>query len=145
MSLSFEQTTGKLWHGALFLGVGYSGHGPGLGNPAMEKVVGVGPIPRGLYRIGAPKSPPDHLGPLAMPLVPIVLVGADGLTDVQRRDLGAAIAAGFPYGRSAFFLHGDNALMNHTASDGCIVAGHLIRLTVDAARAVGDDVLEVIA
>ena len=32
----------------------YSGHGPGVNNPDMQAAAGVGPIPVGDYRIGAP-------------------------------------------------------------------------------------------
>ncbi len=31
------------------------------------------------------------------------------------------------FGRFAFRIHGDNAQMNHTASDGCIIAALPIR------------------
>ena len=121
---TYQQTTGHL-DGDGVAGAGYSGHGAGLNNPAMEAVHGVGPIPAGRYRIGPPKDPVDHLGPLAMPLTPI-----DG-NDA--------------HGRSAFFLHGDNAEANHTASDGCVIMGPTIRAAVNAARAAGDDILEVVA
>ncbi len=96
--------------GTLMYDDAYSGHGPGLNNPAMEAVSNVGPIPAGLWRVGDPLNPPDHLGPLAMPLAP-----APG-TD--------------PKGRVALFIHGDNAAMNHTASDGCVILPHNVRATV---------------
>lgn len=112
MPWTYHQTSGRLVspRGEL-LGIGYSGHGDGLNNPAMEAVHGVGPIPAGHWHIGPAKAPPDHLGPVAMPLTP---VGFD------------------PHGRSAFFMHGDNIHMNHTASDGCVIMGPLIRRCVDA-------------
>lgn len=34
------------------------------------------------------------------------------------------------FGRSLFRMHGDNAAMNHTASDGCIIMGLAVRLEV---------------
>jgi Protein of unknown function (DUF2778) len=124
MTWRYQQSTGDLWRDEAFIGVGYSGHAQGLDNPADQAVVGVGPLPIGGYTIGAPKDPPDHLGPLAMPLTP---------------NAGANT-----HGRSAFFMHGDNAEMNHTGSDGCIVMGPSIRAQVNAARAAGDDQLEVV-
>jgi hypothetical protein len=35
------------------------------------------------------------------------------------------------FGRSGFLIHGDNAEMNHTASDGCIILSHDIREQID--------------
>ena len=107
---------------AVVVGTGYSGHGAGLNNPDMQDAVGVGPLPVGLYTIGAPLDPPDHLGPLAMPLKP------DPSNDM--------------HGRGAFFIHGDNLEMNHTASDGCIILAHLLRQQIAAS---GDTQLKVIA
>ena len=112
MTWTYQQSTGRLTGpDGLLAGVGYSGHGPGLNNPDMQGAVGVGPIPQGLWHIGPARNPPDHLGPLAMPLTP--QAGTHAL------------------GRSAFFMHGDNAAANHTASDGCIIMNHTIRLAVD--------------
>jgi hypothetical protein len=122
---TYSQSTGTLCQDGAEFGIGYSGHGAGLDNAADQFVVGEGPLPQGLYTIGAPLDPRDHLGPLAMPLIP------NSGNDME--------------GRSAFFMHGDNALMNHTGSDGCIVMEPLIRAAVNAARAAGDDQLEVIA
>jgi hypothetical protein len=47
------------------------------------------------------------------------------------------------FGRSGFRIHGDNASANHTASDGCIIAGHAADRT--AIWNSGDHVLEVVA
>jgi hypothetical protein len=102
----------------------YSGHPPHVNDPAAVALTAVGPIPPGLYRIGAPLDPPDHLGPLALPLTPI------GGQDM--------------HGRTALFLHGDNAARNQTASHGCIIADKDVRLNVNTARAAGDDRLQVI-
>ena len=94
-------------------GIGYSGHDSGVNNPKMVDDPGIGPIPPGVYTIGDPLDPPDHLGPLAMPLTP---------ASTNRM-----------YDRSAFFIHGDNALLNHSASHGCIILSHEVR------QAVADD------
>src|SRR5271163_365720 len=96
---TYHQKTGELFDpDGKLAATGYSGNGPDLNNPAAEVAIGHGPIPAGLYHIGAPHSPIDHLGRLAMPLIPE--------------------PTNHMYGRSGFFLHGDNEMMNHTASDG---------------------------
>lgn len=111
MAFRYQQSTGVLTNcKGEVLGTGYSGHGTGLNNPAMDDVEGVGPIPAGHWHIGPAKNPVDHLGPIAMPLTP---QGFD------------------PHGRSAFFMHGDNAAADHTASDGCIIMPHNVRQAVD--------------
>ena len=89
--------------------VGYAGRGPGLNNPDAESVRGVGPLPQGSYRIGPPMVH-KRLGPLAFPLS---RVGGD------------------LYGRSGFFIHGDNRRRNRTASSGCIVLDRPARELID--------------
>lgn len=104
----YVQKTGSLYRpNRKLLAVGYSGHGAGLNNPAWQDHVGVGPIPCGRYTIGPAHTPIDHLGPLAFPLVPF-----------KTNDM---------LNRSGFFLHGDNAALNHTASNGCIILTHGFR------------------
>lgn len=78
----------------------YAGRGSGLNDPAWCPVRGVGPLPVGLYRALAARSHP-RLGPVAIPLEPA--------------------RGGEQYGRSGFYVHGDNAQANATASEGCIV------------------------
>ena len=96
--------------GALLTDAAYSGHGEGLNNPDLEAVPNVGPIPGGLWSIGRPRVPVDHLGPLAMPLTPAP--GTDAL------------------GRTALFIHGDNAALDHSASDGCLILPHDVRARI---------------
>lgn len=79
----------------------YSGHGVGLNNPAAESIEALGPIPAGKWHIGEFEKLP-HLGPCVARLTPYA-----GVTT---------------FGRTGFFLHGDNAARDHTASDGCIIA-----------------------
>lgn len=118
---TYQQSTGKLSNGSGLTGVGYSGRGEtGLNNPAAEDLVAVGPIRRGLYKIGPWEDEHPHLGPIVAPLTPI---------------------AHDTHGRSGFFIHGDNAEMNHTASDGCIILNRLLRL---AMRSSGDSELMVV-
>ena len=46
---SYNVQYGTVTHDENFEGVGYSGNGDGLNNPAMEDKMDIGPIPRGLY------------------------------------------------------------------------------------------------
>ena len=110
----YRQKTGALLLAdkpSAVLGTCYSGRGEGLNNPRYEDVVSVGPLPCGDYMIGAPQEPQTHLGPLAFPLTPLPS------TDM--------------HGRSDFFIHGDNVHLNHSASDGCIIAGHELRMLIE--------------
>lgn len=102
---TYSQAKGILAHNADFCGIGYSGHGAGLNDATMETIHGVGPIPRGEWKIG-PAYDDTHLGPCVMHLDP---VGHDA------------------HGRSLFRIHGDNAALNHSASDGCIILGPVLR------------------
>lgn len=121
---NYSQSTGDLSDGGGFIvATGYSGHGPGLDNPAMQAVADVGPIPVGFYSLGAPIDHPK-LGPFAIPLIP-----HDGNE---------------MFGRSGFYCHGDDIhhVGEEIASHGCIV------LPPDARREMwnsGDHVLKVVA
>lgn len=88
----------------------YSGHGEGLNNPEMEQDKGVGRLPRGIYKIG-PWHYDPHLGPIVATLT---------------------MVSGNAFGRSGFYVHGDNQMVNHSASDGCIVASRAIRTAMQA-------------
>jgi len=105
----YEQGTGRLYspHGDLY-GEGYSGHGEGVNNPTLERLPKVGPIPRGLYEIGASHTDEER-GPLVMGLTPI--------PDTNT------------FGRAGFLIHGDlvRAPGKELASEGCIVLGPLVR------------------
>lgn len=89
----------------------YSGRGAGLNNPQMEMVSCVGPIPRGWYSIEGPFNDP-HLGAVVFRLIP------DPANEM--------------HGRAGFDLHGDNAEMDHSASEGCIVAPLPLRQAIAA-------------
>jgi hypothetical protein len=106
-------------------GIGYSGHGAGVNNPAMQADRDVGPIPRGFYEIGQAFDHPTR-GPLVMRLMP--RPGTD------------------TFGRSGFLIHGDlkSAPGKHLASLGCIVLDHDLRARIAAAVASGDRLLQVI-
>lgn len=101
----YKQSTGDLLHNNTKVAVGYSGQGAGLNNPDLENVRDYGPIPRGLYTIGKAFKHPSK-GPVCMRLSP-----------VNHNSLG----------RDGFLIHGDNALGNNTASEGCIILWRPIR------------------
>jgi hypothetical protein len=92
---TFDRSSGGLDHDGVLCGFGYSGHGAGINNPAMEQVHNVGPIPAGKWRIG-PFFHHAEKGPLCADLTPIE--GTDA------------------FGRTGFLIHGDNAQMNRSAS-----------------------------
>lgn len=120
---TYHQSTGLLEHSGTSVQIGYSGHNAGLNNPAMQNVQGVGPLPQGRYTIGHSYTHPV-LGPVAMNLEP------DPANEM--------------FGRSLFRIHGDNAHMNHTASDGCMIFDHQTRCRVSDAVAAGDNELTVV-
>jgi hypothetical protein len=106
----YEQATGKMvYPDGRTLAQGYSGHGAGLNNPAMEAVAGEGPIPAGHWSIDPTPLSHTACGPLALALTP------DGFD---------------PHGRSLFRIHGDTAAMDHTASDGCIILPRPVRQAI---------------
>jgi Protein of unknown function (DUF2778) len=119
---TYEQTTGRFSQDGNLVGIGYSGNTAGLNNPAEERTPDVGPIPAGNWTIG-PAHTDGHLGPVVMNLDPVPPFDA--------------------FGRTLFRIHGDNDLMNHSASDGCIVLGPAYRTHIAAAVAGGDDALTV--
>ena len=120
---TYEQSTGNLLHDSSQIGVGYSGHGPGVNNPALESIPDEGPIPEGLYEIGHPVNTTSH-GPFVMPLTP------DSSNEM--------------HGRSGFLIHGDEVSHpgEELASLGCIVLSHPLRSQIWTS---GDHQLRVIS
>lgn len=86
----------------------------------MENVENVGPIPKGIYDIGAPNHTTSH-GPFVMALSPAA--GTD------------------TFGRSGFLIHGDAIADPGTASHGCIILARDLR---DRISASGDGQIEVV-
>src|ERR1700691_779808 len=99
---TYRQSTGVLDHDGVFLLNCDAGHGDGVNNPAMQDQHDVGPLPQGRYTMTSLIDSP-HTG-----LATIVL-DPDPANQM--------------FGRSGFRIHGDNAIANRTASDGCIIAG----------------------
>ena len=118
---TYQQATGRLYHDSDLVAIGYAGHGEGLNNPAMEGVEGVGPLPCGLYLIGAPFDHP-RCGPFSMRLTPAPETAL--------------------FGRAGFLIHVDTPSMDHTASDGCIILGRDVRGRIAAS---GDATLRVVS
>jgi hypothetical protein len=106
MVWTFSQSTGRLKHNGLPQADGYSGKGAGKFNPAMQATSGIGPIPRGEYRITAPFTHPGA-GPYTMRLHPK--------------------PGTMTWGRSGFMIHGDSLDHPGQASEGCIILGPSIR------------------
>jgi Protein of unknown function (DUF2778) len=123
MSWTFEQATGRLYDAQMkLIAVGYSGNGAGLNNASMQNVMDVGPIPQGVYTFGELIPHDPVVGEYAIPLIP------DPNNEM--------------FGRSAFFIHGNDPQNDHNASEGCIVLPFTIRQEVWES---GDHQLEVVS
>ena len=111
--IQFQISTGRLTKNGTDLGPAYSGAQGHVDNPSDTALKGAGPIPIGSWTIGAPVdklTPGDELGPFCLPLT---------------AELGTQT-----FGRSAFYIHGDNPKHDESASHGCIVAARLLREAV---------------
>lgn len=97
-----------------YVATGYSGRDEHKNNVNSEAIVGLGPIPRGLYVIGDPEEDHPKLGPFVMALTP------DGHK---------------AFGRSEFFIHGDSIKHPGTASHGCIILPRGAREAIHASGA----------
>jgi hypothetical protein len=118
---TYSQSSGALSLDGSFIYTGYSGHGDGLNNPDYQSTPDIGPIPQGHWHIG-PARNGGKLGPLVMPLTP---------------DSDSAA-----FGRSGFFIHGDNAKGDHSGSCGCVVLPYPVRARINTS---GDTDLTVTA
>jgi hypothetical protein len=105
MYWTYNQRTGQLRdpHGRLCPGRGYSGAGPYKNLPEAKRLRGAGPIPAGLYKIGAATA---SRGPLTLPLLPL---GHDAA------------------GRTNLRIHGDSAERPGAASTGCVILARALR------------------
>lgn len=99
----YEQRTGELFHynTGEFHARGYSGKMSALNDGSKEALKGIGPIPRGLYCIGSPRTS-ERTGRFVLDLIPL---GHKAL------------------GRTGLQIHGDNKNGDYSASQGCIVLG----------------------
>ena len=124
MSWVWRQKLGELYDAAgERVATGYSGHGAGVNDPAMQSIENVGPIPQGRWSINGPRDVPGR-GPYVLPLT--------------------ATATTETFGRGGFLIHGD--ALEHPgaklASHGCIILARSIRERIWDS---GDHDLEVVA
>lgn len=105
MAWVYHQSTGELWHNGKLIGRGYSGSLTNKNNPDRQHVRGMGPIPRGTWRIGGHSR---SKGPMTITLIQI---------------------SGEAFGRSLFRIHGERKApaVPGFASEGCIIMGPVIR------------------
>ena len=113
---TFEISTGNFYNptGA-FVSKAYAGgncgkNPEGRNNAAMCSVKNIGPLPEGLYTMGAPVEH-SHLGPFAIPLTP------DPTNEM--------------HGRGDFYVHGDTTPSGN-ASEGCIILPRAVREALHA-------------
>jgi Tlde1 domain len=106
MAWTYEQKTGRLLRDGIYFATGYAGRGVGKNNPQMQDAKGIGPLPCGWYTAEAPRDD-EVVGKYAMPLVP------DASNEM--------------FGRTSFFMHGDDKEHPGLASHGCMVMGLFIR------------------
>jgi hypothetical protein len=124
--LFYEQPTGEMFRpDHTLIGVGGAGHGAGWNAPELQTAKGVGPLPRGVYRIGDVIMKHEHLGRYVLPLFPLD----------DPRKTGVAARA-WLFGRSAFFIHGWNTdpAKRASSSDGCILLPPNARVRIDLER-----------
>jgi hypothetical protein len=115
----YRQRDGLLEHNGKPVANGYSGSGFWKNKPKYEGLQGLGPIPRGLYKISLPYTS-KNVGPFALALTP---VGHDALDRTNLR------------------IHGDSIEHPGEASHGCIVLARAVRVRIDQS---GDRFLQVI-
>lgn len=116
----YHQRTGVIERAKTKYTGAYAGHRVGKNNPDMQMVRGIGPLPQGSYRIQSPRDS-HRVGHYAMPLSP--------LAETQT------------YGRTAFYIHGDNPSHVGDSSTGCIVIGRQQRQRIWAS---GDHQVDVV-
>ncbi|MFJ3458983.1 tlde1 domain-containing protein [Scandinavium goeteborgense] len=105
----YKQSTGELYRDGKLIETGYSGSLTNKNNPDRENVRGMGPIPRGIWKIG-------HSGTSKGPLT-ITLKHISG--NAYERDM------------KTFRMHGDKRVgVAGFASEGCIIMSSSTRLLV---------------
>ena len=114
LTLTYSQADGTLTNDeGNVIANGWAGHGQGKNNPFMENVHNIGPLPRGLYRVGpwgcGDPTKPDYVKGYPKNLGPLIA----SLTQIE----------GETYGRSDFFIHGPDRDPAHYGQEsrGCTV------------------------
>lgn len=122
-------TTGDFYDASVrgkltLLARGYSGARTHQNNPEFTPLKLLGPIPAGMYHVLPARDHP-RLGPLAIALDPFPTTTV--------------------YGRSGFYIHGDNAKGDGSASSGCIILNRGARaLVAQGKSSAGLDYLSVV-
>ncbi|MBO9581055.1 MAG: DUF2778 domain-containing protein [Sphingobium sp.] len=124
---TYKQSTGELFRDGRCHARGYSGREWGKNNAAAQVVPGIGPIPKGRWRMTAIEDS-HNVGPRT-----IILHAVDATPGDDRHDAT---------GRGAFRIHGDSIRNPGGASHGCIVLPRSIRLAMWQS---GDRDLEVVS
>lgn len=126
MAWIYEQGTGRFLHRngdrTRLVAIGYAGAPPCLNDPAKDHVRQCGPIPKGSYRLRVLKHPR-----FAAPAI--------FCDPFESNEM---------FGRSGFYIHGDNRHGDRTASTGCIILSRLVRSKVADAISRGDGRLDVV-
>lgn len=127
MRFRYEQSTGRfLLTGCLgtrLIARGYAGAKGGRNNPALEHLQAIGPIPKGSYSARIVQH-----ARFAHPAIYLDPAPSNHM-----------------FGRSGFFIHGDNAKGDGSASTGCIILGRGHRLEVARLIEQGVRILDVVA
>lgn len=123
---TYDQSSGRLFRDGKFFSPGYSGKGRGKNNPALQGVRGVGPIPRGKWRLVSIYDS-KNVGPRTIRLHAVDATPGDDRHDAT--------------GRTAFRIHGDSIRAPGTASRGCIILPRTVRVAMWSS---GDHDLEVV-
>lgn len=110
--ITFTISTGVIdFNGEILAKDAYSGAKGSVDDPKKVAIKSVGPIPEGYWTIGSPEDN-QTTGPFSLSLTPE--------TDTKT------------YGRSGFFIHGDNDARDQSASHGCIVVNRWARERISA-------------
>jgi hypothetical protein len=124
--LVYEQDTGRLLRvyggGVEFIATGYAGAPGFVNDPSSDHLRSRGPLPQGRYGLREVIHP--RFAAPAIRLDPYL--------------------SNKMYGRSGFYIPGDNVHLNRTASTGCIVVNRSARFRVRDLIAQGETVLEVV-
>lgn len=109
---TYEQHTGAMLSPTgVTVEIGYSGADEWVNKPIAERIPDEGPIPTGSYTI-EPAVDHANLGPCSMPLTP------DPANEM--------------HDRFGFYIHGDNAQADQSASAGCIIMSRETRDEISA-------------
>ena len=107
----YTQSTGELFRDGKLVATGYSGAPGHINSTTSEGLRSKGPITRGLWRMFYVYQRHSRLGPVAIALKP---EGHKAL------------------GRSDFMIHADSVRKPGTASQGCIILTHAVRVQMAA-------------